>query len=254
MKLCQTEEMKMKKMLCVLMVLCLAGAASADLVAYYNFEEGSGVVAADSSGYGNAANGIKGGAGTISWIPGKVGNYAASLDGASYFNCGKDSKFDITGQISIAAWIKSTPNHFFEMLVSKGNGAGWRVCELVNADSMFWGVNGDNANIGGSITALDDTWHHVAVTYDETADLTRMYIDGAKEEASYSWPILTNNYDVVLGANAELGYGFNWFGAMDDVRIYNHALTEAEVQALVPEPITMSFLGLGALALLRRRR
>ena len=104
------EKETMRKLCYFAAILCLgvflASGVQADLVAHYTFEEGSGTTAADSSGYGNAANGAFVGAG-VSWVAGKVGNSAVNVDGTSWIDCGNDSKFNITGQISISAWIKA---------------------------------------------------------------------------------------------------------------------------------------------------
>jgi hypothetical protein len=51
----------------------------------------------------------------------------------------------------------------------------------------------------------------------------------------------------------ELNWRF-FNGAIDDLRIYDNALSAEEVAALVPEPTTIALLGIGGLGLLRRRR
>jgi len=110
MKIFIEEKETMRKLWFFAAILCLgvflASGVQADLVAHYTFEEGSGTTAGDSSGYGTAANGTFVGSG-ISWVEGKTGDYAVDLSGSSWIDCGNAAKFNITGQISISAWIKA---------------------------------------------------------------------------------------------------------------------------------------------------
>ena len=57
-----------------------------------------------------------------------------------------------------------------------------------------------------------------------------------------------------FGGDNEGAAGENWRGMLDDIRIYDHALSATEVAALVPEPSSSVLLGIGLLPLLRRRR
>jgi hypothetical protein len=85
-----------------------------------------------------------------------------------------------------------------------------------------------------------------------------MYVNGQVEGTGQ-----INAIDLVGGSSCSLGaysysltapasYNYSFDGGMDDVRVYSHALTAAEI-ALIPEPATMAILGLGAL-LIRRKR
>jgi len=259
---CQTEEMKMKKFVCILISLMLGSVASAERVAYYDFEEGSGTQVLDQSGYGIAANGSL--VGTPTWTAGKIGNYAMNFDGSSYIDCGNDTKFDLSTAITITAWLKadgaSRPGQW-EMWLSKGNTSGWRSCqngyqEPVNT-TMFFGVNGDQANLYGSHTALDGTWHHVACTFDSTAGYMAIYVDGQLDnfrDDLAGVQILQNpGVNVWIGSCTEWTGG-TWIGQMDEVTVWNEALNAEQIQAMVPEPVTLSLLGLGGLVLLRKRK
>jgi hypothetical protein len=57
-----------------------------------------------------------------------------------------------------------------------------------------------------------------------------------------------------LGAPYPVAANQPWKGMLDEVRIYDTALSEAEIKAIMPEPATFTLLGLGGLFLVRRRK
>jgi hypothetical protein len=99
-------------------------------------------------------------------------------------------------------------------------------------------------------------WMHVAATYDVVAGEAKIYLDGVLAGQA---PVLNPNNDRVvdignytLGGNATAG---RWFdGQIDDVVIYSRALNVDEVNALIPEPATLTLLALGMSAMVMRRR
>jgi len=108
--------MKSAKMLAILvLVLGLVGSVSADLVAYYEFEGN----AHDSSG--NGLHGSLVGGATI--VLDAERDYVLSLDGVdSYVDCGNDPRFDITDEITLAAWIKVNAfDKSKQAIITKGN-------------------------------------------------------------------------------------------------------------------------------------
>ena len=112
----------MCKKLCVLvsfvLVLSLAVSAQADLVGYWNFDEGSGTVALDSSG-----NGLDGTLnGDPQWVVGQVGG-ALEFDGDDSVEIPHNYLLSITDEITITAWTYMNANASGEMaIVSKGDG------------------------------------------------------------------------------------------------------------------------------------
>ena len=81
-------------------------------------------------------------------------------------------------------------------------------------------------------------------------DLSHIRTDGIPA-SQYS----SNGRAVLIGNRPDAG-DCGWYGSLDEVRIYNEALTEAQIEAVtaIPEPATILMLGLGGFALIRRKR
>ncbi len=226
--------MKTTKMLAIpVLVLGLVGSASAALVAHYEFEGNAN----DSSG-----NGLHGTAhGGPSYLGGMFGQ-AIGLDGVDdYVDCGNSPLLDITGQITVAAWIKvNTFERTWQAIVAKGDSA-WRLHRNGDTDSLNFALNGPSPgnrswghSLAGVTSVNDDEWHHAAGVYNGSK--MALYIDGGLEDShDCSGTIATNTEPAYIAANSEKpaeAYRC-WNGLIDDVRIYNHALSENEIAALI---------------------
>lgn len=93
-------------LICFVLVLGATGNASAELVAYWTFDKGSGATAYDSSGNGHDGT-LEG---NPEWADGKLGG-ALQLDGSGdYVSCGLiDIDTAITGGLTVCAWINKSP-------------------------------------------------------------------------------------------------------------------------------------------------
>jgi hypothetical protein len=126
--------------------------------------------------------------------------------------------------------------------------------------------SGTNFPITGNATlVVDNNWHHVAATWDGSG--WSLYVDGVLD-GTKNWNLTSPNapsfprYDSIqlaaigtaLSSNGTASG--NFYGFIDDVRIYEGALGLSDIQALaaVPEPASLGILAVGAAALLRRRR
>jgi len=143
-------------------------------------------------------------------------------------------------------------------------------------DGPFGGANFQfngwytDANVRMDPALLSDQWNQLAVVYENNVQNTKIYLNGIIQTENFNnnlespYAVTTlDTIDTALRINAEVhGPGFQGiYGLYDDVRIYNRALSPSEVSTLyatesVPEPSALSLfaIGLGGLAMMRRRR
>jgi hypothetical protein len=202
---------------------------------------------------------------------GKIGG-ALTLDGAGdYLRVdGSDSLASglptAGNSYTMAAFIQTTINAG-QGIVGWGNyGTGGQVNAFRTTSAGEFGATGGilNYSWGGGVdygeaaggtapgTIYDGGWHHVAVTYDGTTK--RLYFDGVELGSGKNVGTLA-----VGAANFRIGStnsGEFMNGLIDDVRVYDNALSQSEISTLasIPEPSAVALLGLGGLALLIRRR
>lgn len=220
----------------------------ANLIAWWNFNDGT---ANDSSG--NEHHGtFVGDAKTIDDTAiGGPGNRVLSLDGkGDYVNCGGGGSGGTwadmtTDEMTIACWLK-LPNDYtnnYQPAAAKSgcwqwyrnqNGYGIRLFTngANDTDDMYinYYPQGDWPNI-----RLDDgKWHHTAGAYDGHKHLYHIYIDGhlAKsqefnETETVTGQLATSTYDLAIGAR--LAYKNTWEGMIDEVYLFDKALSHSEV-------------------------
>jgi hypothetical protein len=208
-----------------------SGGDGPNLIGHWKLDEGSGTTTADSSG--NSHNGVVSGA---SWTAGKA-NGALSFSGAgtgvvtpaiSLGNAFSISVWVNPAALSQGGYVRIAETRYDRGLYLGVNAAGTKYKFIVNAGVGAGGSCGAAYGCaeGGTITA---GWHLVTATYDGTAG--KLYLDGAL--------VATDTFTAPASANLPLYIGrlystngYGWNGKMDDIRLYNKALTEAEVAAL----------------------
>ena len=210
------------------------------LIAWWKLDDGSGNIAADSSG--NAHNGTL--LGDTSWVDGIDGTALAFDGDGDYVDIGKAPDFDITRQITISAWIKVNAfDREWQTIVAKGDRA-WRLQRNWGESTLEFACSGlvvpgtDWGQIFGTTNVNDGHWHHVAGVYDE--EKIYLYIDG-NLDASAEAPgnIRVNDEPVYIGENSQMPNRF-WNGLIDDVRIYSYALSAEEISAIAQSALLLS--------------
>ena len=212
----------------------VAGSASQDLarglVGHWTFDDGKGSLARDLSGRDNHGM-IRGGA---NWVQGRMGG-ALKFDGRDDFvEIPNERAFDLTGSVTISAWIQvESFTKPWQAIVTKGDRA-WRLHRANETKRVGFACSDLSRNLVGDLygrkNVADGEWHHVAGVLDGAR--VSIYVDGVLDAAADSSPnISVNDYAVLIGANAQIA-GRIYHGLIDDVRIYDRALSGRELRAL----------------------
>ena len=205
----------------------VSNTAPTSLVAAYGFEEGSGTTAADASGRGNT--------GTIAnatWTPAGRFGKALSFNGTnSWVTIADAPSLDLTTGMTLEAWVnpsalsgwrevilKETPSTMAYSLYAHNSAPQPAVTVTVSA--------GERSAVGSGALPLN-TWTHLAATYDGAS--LRLYVNGSLAQSiGVSGSLITSTGPLRLGGNAVWGEYFS--GLIDEVRVHNRALTQAEIQ------------------------
>jgi glucose/arabinose dehydrogenase/PKD repeat protein len=200
----------------------------AGLQAAYPFEEGNGGTSVDFTGHGNTAtlNGAL-------WWPGaKYGN-GISFNGSTDFVSAADSNtLDIGNTGTIEAWVKATNLSKWESVIAKGNANDTNAhnysMEITPANVVECGI-GSGANgktIDSSTSLTSGQFYHLACVW--TGTTIQVYINGvAENSSSQTFAPAGNTSPLYIG---QYGGGFDRFdGIIDEVHIYNRALSASEI-------------------------
>ncbi len=191
------------------------------LIAYYALD---GDV---SDGSGNGLDGTV--VGNPTFVEGTIG-MAIDLNGDDYVDCGSDAMFDLTDQITVSTWvnIRSIASEW-AAVVAKGEYA-WRISSSGGGTNYHFGINywqTSNPSVDGDTEVGTGEWHHVCGTYDGAE--IRLYLDGAVDSSiSNETGIGTNTANLLIGENPE-STGRLWDGMIDEIMIYDRALSAGEV-------------------------
>ena len=210
-----------------------ASAPSTGLVAAYSFNEGSGSTVYDSSGNGNN--------GTISnatWsTAGKYGD-ALSFNGSNALVSVNDStSLHLTTGMTLEAWVNpTTVSSDWRDVIYKGNDNYFLEATCTQGSLPAAGATVGTSDVyaaGTSVLAMN-TWTYLTETYDGTA--LRLYVNGVQVSSlAETGNILTSTNALQIGGDSIFGQYFS--GLIDDVRVYNQALTQSQIQSDMNTPV-----------------
>jgi ankyrin repeat protein len=198
---------------------------SPGLVGYWKFDEGTGDVAYDSSGYGNDGT-LKNEAEWVDGLP--LLGWALNLDGTNDYVWVPDApSLDIGGPFTIMTWIKpdSLPTEWLSFVNKYRNyifqtaSSGPRRLRITFVDHAL--ESPDNI-------LEENIWQHIAATWD--GEYFRLYRDGSEVAYEYEGPATppTDDYPLLMGCERESSQFFD--GVMDEVKICSRALLPEEIQ------------------------
>lgn len=220
-----------------------SSACDSNIVAWWKLDETSGLTAEDSSGNGNEGS-LMNMVGD-EWTGGAMGG-ALNFDGNNDYVAIQNLYYDGSGyeEVTVAAWIR-TSNSGNQIIASYDRNEYWRLEINGNgggSGQIGWDVRTSAGQVDyGSVTRVDDDqWHHVAGVFDNGTLI--IYIDGNPEPSTsgggtFGRGIRTRYGFLGVGSEATTFDGNrgpnNYFdGDMDDVRIYNRALSQVEIAQL----------------------
>lgn len=245
----------------------VSSAAHAGLVGHWKLNESGGLIANDSSGFGN--HGAL--SGSVNFVAGGAQGNCALFNNANNGIIRMGNVHGMTsGSFTLSAWIL-TDNTMYQLVAGKHDSGYFNGYFLATGSGSGYGgagkgslymSNAPGAEPISTTSVLGGPWKLLTGVYDAAAGQARIYVNGVLENSRSVWPIGANSRDWAIGGNYHFsGYTGSFNGFIDDVQLYNMALTDNEVGYLyhnpgspVPEPTTMTAIGIGIVAILRRKK
>jgi len=207
----------------------MVGGLGRGLVGYWKFDDGAGAKATDSSGKGGHGKVVGG-----QWVPGRIGK-ALSFDGnGAHVEIGDLPQLRTSGNLTISFWMKPASIGARRNPLGKCYGAeGMMTLEKGGYINFFYGTSGANTQPYVAVSSprvAADAWAHMVLVRDMKTRKIQWYKDGKSggaRDVAYE-KIATSDHPFSIGS----GYVHTFHGLMDDVRVYDRALTAKEVSLL----------------------
>ena len=216
-----------KRLTCLIAFVLLLGigsGASADLLVHWRLDEGTGAIAVDSSGNGHDGTFN----GDPQWVAGHDSAGALHFDGVDDYVSHSLPGDQTYAAFTVAVWVKADDvaqddlaGVFASHFPGGATGAGFQID--LSAGSMVYQIRPPSgAGVFGNV-ATD--WVHLGAVGEGTS--VQLYYQGAPVATATIASDLFNVFAVGVNRNSS-----RWFaGTIDDLRVYDHALTEAEILA-----------------------
>lgn len=199
------------------------------LVSFWKFDETSGTLAQDSSGKGNVGTLVG-----ATWIAGKLGNAVNFTAVSQAVNVKTAGMSASSGTVSL--WAYPTKLSSSKQFLYSHATQPWsnRIQLYLNNGRLVLGL-GDSTSKNNAIQTLSiNTWYHVALTWN--AGAYNVYVNGALKATGSYTGLATLNSTADIGNNGSSIKDEGLLGRIDQVKLFNQALTAADISALYTTP------------------
>jgi hypothetical protein len=205
---------------------------SSGLVGWWPLDEGTGLTAHDISGQGNNGtwSGVPSSPNDTYYTAGLIGSYAGYFDGSdNKVTIGTQPVYQFTGPFTLSAWVNTLSSNgtILSMQNSGDNGYNLglykgviRFCVYANTAQSCVG--------GGSYPLSSPTWTYFTAVFDGSN--ISVYANGAFL-ASNPAPAPTTSTGLLAFGVAQRGGYTDFSGSLDDIRLYNRALSASEISS-----------------------
>ena len=214
-------------------------------IGHWKMDECQGTTINDSSGNNNhgtlniGVGGSQSSVGTCqssgAWYNGKDGkiNSAMSFDGNDdYINAGSPTNLDVTSEISLGGWIKVSKLNVNNTIVTRGYILPYKL-SIDGNNKISWSIRNTDSTYSSdtSNTALSiNKWYHVFLTFNDVTHEYRFYLNGVLDGSGTFPKTMIKSFTTLLIGAYGNGTSDLFNGLIDDVRIYNYALTAEQVK------------------------
>jgi len=172
-------------------------------------------------------------------------NSAACFDGDDdYINCGTAATLNITGSLTVSAWVKTTSYGAIANKVlhdtQNAYDDAWEL-KVINDGRVYFDVTDgvDDPHLFSEETVNDDNWRHVVAVFNAAEGYTKIVIDNLHIVQMDAPSFIIDNLDTPLFLGAAHQYDWDTEqhldGCLDDIRVYSRALSDDEIDALYHE-------------------
>jgi hypothetical protein len=210
----------------------------------YGFNAGSGTTVTDAS-----PNAITGSISGASWTTsGRYGDALSYNGTTSYVNVGNPTPLKLTGSMTLEAWVMATgvPADDGQIIAKSGSvspSVGWQLKTSPDTGVRTFAISisPDGSSLvqrySTTVVALN-TWYHVAGVYNAGAGTLDIYVNGVLDDGALSGTVPGSQFDpsqnVLIGKR---GSGWYFNGTIDELRVYNVPLTQAQIQSDMNTPV-----------------
>jgi hypothetical protein len=164
-----------------------------------------------------------------------IDGQAINLDGINdYVDCGSDASLNVTDAVTIAAWIKLSGPAADQKIAGNQDGStgGYKFGVYNNLLEFEIRTSANagtlNRSVSGGTALTPGVWYHVAGVYSQ-GDYIRTYIDGMLDRELVTTSVLGSSSGPLIIGREPFNAILFWDGLIDDLRIYNHAMSSSEI-------------------------